>query len=102
MTESRAIQQERAGNGQDVDCEKVNISSCASRMMPCGELIGGSGTYSSLPTFPFMPKEPITPDRPPPDEPDNSPVEEPARNNPQEDRPMRDPQQPDSDKPRTM
>jgi hypothetical protein len=49
-----------------------------------------------------MPKEPIPPNRQYPDEPDKSPVEEPQRNNPQEDRPMRDPQQPDSDKPRMM
>src|SRR6476619_6526834 len=68
------------------------------------------GTYSLRSTFLCMPKEPVTPPRPQPAEPekppvtdpqpDKDPVEPPPRD-PQEDRPMRDPVEPDADRPRS-
>src|SRR4249919_2335544 len=57
-----------------------------------------------------MPKEPVTPPRPQPAEPEKPPVTdpqpykdpvEPPPRDPQEDRPMRDPVEPDADRPRS-
>ena len=58
----------------------------------------------------IMPKEPVTPPRPQPAEPQQPPVKdpqpykdpvEPPPRDPQEDRPMRDPVEPDADRPRS-